>query len=86
MISSGSKRSVIREPAPAVGVRFAGSRMYVELADGREVGVPLAWFPRLAKAAAGPREHWEMIGGGFFLHWPDLDEDIAVAHLLGISD
>lgn len=46
----------------------------VDLADGRTITVPLAWFPRLA--------HWRLIGGGEGIHWPDLDEDIRVASLL----
>jgi hypothetical protein len=54
----------------------------VRLADGREVSVPLEWFPRLAVATPQARAHWRWIGGGVGMHWPDLDEDISIAGLL----
>ena len=86
MISSENRRQVIREPSPAVGIRFTDERLYVCLEDGREIGAPLVWFPRLLNASAAQREDWELIGDGLFVHWPEVDEDIAVAHLLGMSD
>ncbi len=54
----------------------------VELADGRTIAVPLAWFPRLAHAPAEERNSWRLIGGGRGIHWPAIDEDISVANLL----
>jgi hypothetical protein len=56
--------------------------MYVRLADGREIGVPLEWFPLLRDATPEQREHWRLIGGGVGIHWQDLDEDLSVARLL----
>jgi hypothetical protein len=53
-----------------------------ELADGRVISVPLAWFPRLLKATPTQRSHWELCGGGFGIHWPDVDEDLSVEGLL----
>lgn len=54
----------------------------VELADGRSISVPLAWYPRLAHATTDERRNWRLIGGGEGVHWPDLDEDISVEGLL----
>ena len=64
----------------ATTVRFDEHTMWVELTDGRTLGVPLAWFPRLLHAAPAEREHVELSRVG--LHWEDLDEDISVAGLL----
>jgi hypothetical protein len=54
----------------------------VELADGRQIVVPLARFPRLVAASAASRAHWQSLGDGEGIHWPDVDEDISVADLL----
>ena len=68
--------------ALAVKVSFDADNMWVELADGRQIGVPLAYFPRLAKATASQRKKYTISGGGIGLHWDDLDEDISVPALL----
>jgi hypothetical protein len=54
--------------------------MWVDLTDGRTLGVPLAWFPRLLKASKAKRARVRLSRTG--LHWEDLDEDISVAGLL----
>jgi len=54
----------------------------VELADGRTIAAPLAWYPRLAHGTVKERKTWRLIGGGRGIHWPDLDEDISVVNLL----
>jgi hypothetical protein len=64
----------------ATTVRFDEHTMWVELTDGRTLGVPLAWFPRLLHATPAQREQVELSRVG--LHWEDLDEDISVAGLL----
>jgi hypothetical protein len=56
--------------------------LVVDLADGRTITVPLAWFPRLAHGTPVERATWRFIGGGEGIHWPDLDEDISVESLL----
>jgi len=66
----------------ATDVEVTADRLTVELADGRSISVPLVWFPRLLKAAPSARIHWEIIGDGDGIHWPELDEDISVAGLL----
>lgn len=71
--------------AKAESVRFDPDVMWVELADGRILGVPLAWFPRLLRATAAQRAGVRISARG--LHWADLDEDISVAGLLqGLGD
>ena len=57
--------------------------VYMRLEDGRVIGAPLAWFPRLLAATSDQRAHWEIIPPGIGVSWPDVDEDISVASLLG---
>lgn len=54
----------------------------VDLADGRTISVPLAWYPRLLHGTTKERENWRFIGGNEGIHWPDLDEDISIENLL----
>jgi hypothetical protein len=68
--------------ALAAGVSFDADNMWVELTDGRRLGVPLAYFPRLAKATPAQRKKYVISGGGIGLHWDALDEDISVPALL----
>ena len=72
--------------AQATQVYFARERMYVRLSDGREISVPLEWFPRLCHATDEQRQDWELIGHGVGIHWEDIDEDISVAGLLGLPN
>jgi hypothetical protein len=73
--------------ARAVRVWFDADNLWVNLADGRQLAVPLAYFPRLLAATPEQREQFEISGGGTGLHWDDLDEDISVAGLLlGVGD
>jgi hypothetical protein len=68
-----------------MSVRFDEDSMWVALSDGRTLGVPLAWFPRLMNATPESRERVELSRIG--LHWDALDEDISVAGLLaGLGD
>lgn len=64
----------------AHSVSFDDDQMWVELSDGRTVGIPLAWFPRLLHATHEQRQTCRISGRG--LHWEALDEDISVAGLL----
>ena len=66
----------------AVKVWFTNDRMYILLTDGREIGVPLEWFPSLRNASPVQRENWRFIGKGSGIHWNDLDEDISIEGLL----
>ena len=71
----------------AIRVSFDADTMWVDLADGRRLGVPLAYFPRLLRATPAQRQRCVVSGGGTGLHWDSLDEDILVsALLLGAGD
>lgn len=59
----------------------------MELADGRRLAVPLAFYPRLLHATPAQREHYELSGGGRGIHWDEIDEALSVAGLLaGVPD
>ncbi len=75
-------RSFRPTSALAKAVSFGDEMMHVTLFDGRVIGVPLAWFPRLLEASPEQRERCQIGGGGVGLHWPDLDEELSVAGLL----
>jgi hypothetical protein len=79
--------STLVSDAQAKAVRFDADTMWIDLEDGRQLGVPIAYFPRLLHATPAQREKLTISGGGTGLHWEDLDEDISVPSLLaGIGD
>ena len=69
-------------PALARDVRFGKDTLIVDLVDGRTLTVPLDWYPRLAYGSHAERANWRLIGPGQGIHWPDLDEDLAIEDLL----
>ena len=73
---------VIERQARAQTVKVTDEELIVELDDGRTISVPLTWFPRLLHGTLAERENWRLIGDGEGIHWPELDEDIEVRHLL----
>ena len=66
----------------AVDVSFTATSLCFVLADGREISAPLEWFPRLRDATEAERNDWRFIGNGIGIHWPNIDEDIAVETLM----
>jgi hypothetical protein len=66
----------------AVEVTVTDDDLSVRLADGRRIVVPLAWYPRLFHASETERGHWELLGDGYAIEWPDLDEHIGIEGLL----
>jgi len=66
----------------ATAVRLTGDALVVDLADGRTVSAPLAWYPRLLQGSLAERAHHRFIGNGEGIHWPDLDEDISMENIL----
>ena len=66
----------------AVDVSCNSEKLHVELADGREIAVPLDWYPKLHDASPKDRNNWQLIGGGLGIHWESLDEDVSVESLL----
>lgn len=77
MASSGSNAG-----EQVAGVRFTKNRLIVDLRDGRTISAPLVWYPRLLHATAKQRANWKVAGGGFGIHWPDIDEDLSTEGLL----
>ena len=77
-----AKLAVELEEVLARSLSVQNDSLAVELADGRTISAPLAWFPRLAHATSAERANWRLIGAGSGIHWPDLDEDISIASLL----
>ena len=70
-------------PAPrATSVNISEDTLSVDLADGRTVSVPLAWYPRLLHSSAKDRQHWRLIGAGTGIHWPDIEEDVSIEGLI----
>ena len=74
--------SDIRPGERVKDVNFTEDSLSVDLVDGRTISVPLAWYPRLLHASADQRNNWELCGGGFGIHWPDIDEDLSTEGLL----
>ena len=63
-------------------VKLTEDTLSVTLMDGRVISVPLAWYPRLLNASNTQRENWKIAGGGYGIHWPDVDEDLSTEGLL----
>ncbi len=63
-------------------VHIDAERLSVDLMDGRSVSVPLAWYPRLFNATPEQREHWKIAGGGYGIHWSEIDEDLSAEGML----
>ncbi len=65
-----------------VGVAVTEDELKADLLDGRSITVPLAWYPRLLHATPEQRANWKIAGGGYGIHWPDVDEDLSAEGLL----
>lgn len=65
-----------------LNVLVTDDTLTVDLEDGRTLSVPIGWYPRLAYGTPAERSHFQIIGGGYGIHWPDLDEDIGIEGLL----
>lgn len=76
------KGSEIRPGERIKDVHFTDDTIAVDLIDGRTITVPLAWYPRLFDATPEQRRNWRVSGGGFGIHWPDVDEDLSTEGLL----
>jgi hypothetical protein len=77
-----SSSEIETREALATHVDVSDETLSVDLADGRSIAAPLAWYPRLVHASAEERGSWRLIGSGRGIHWPALDEDVSVANLL----
>jgi hypothetical protein len=74
--------SVVEANPLARDVAVSADELTISLVDGRRISVPLAWYPRLLHASADELAHWEILGNGVGIRWPDLDEDLSVAGIL----
>ena len=72
----------LEQDALAVSVQVGGGKLTVDLADGRTLSVPVAWFPRLLHGSPSECKNWRLLGDGYAIEWPDLDEHIGVEGLL----
>ena len=72
----------INKSKNAINIAFENSKMIVFLEDGRELSIPLEWFPRLRKATEEQLNKWRFIGKGEGIHWEEIDEDISIENLL----
>jgi len=80
---NGTLSVVVTLSLPRVtGVSVTDDTLSVDLEDGRTVAAPIGWYPRLAHGTPVERANFQIAGGGFGLHWPDLDEDIGVEGIL----
>ena len=79
--------STLTFEANATKIWFDKENMWVALTDGRQLSIPLVYFPRLLNATPDQRDNYELSGGGTGIHWEEIDEDISVPGLiLGYKD
>ena len=76
------KGSNVRADERVKDVHLTDDTLAVDLFDGRTIIVPLAWYPRLLDATPAQRRNWKVAGGGYGIHWPDIDEDLSTEGLL----
>jgi len=73
---------MVNKSTHATGIWFDDIKMHIILEDGRELSIPINWFPSLKDASRKQRDNWRLIGDGEGIHWEELDEDILVEGLL----
>lgn len=69
------------EPS-VIEVTFEDLQLSLDLADGRAIRIPLDWYPRLLHATQAEQRNWRLLGEGYAIEWPDLDEHIGIEGLL----
>ena len=74
--------STLTFEANATKIWFDKENMWVALTDGRQLSIPLVYFPRLLNATSEQRNNYELSGGGTGIHWEEIDEDISVPGLI----
>ncbi|HOI24436.1 MAG TPA: DUF2442 domain-containing protein [Caldisericia bacterium] len=75
----------IKSQATILDVFFDSDMMRIRLLDGKELSIPIMWFPKLRDAKPEQREKWRLIGRGIGIHWEELDEDISAESLLNLN-
>ncbi len=66
----------------ALDVMVTDKKLTIDLADGRTIVVPLVWYPRLTHGTPQERQNWQLLGDGYAIEWPDIDEHIGLEGLL----
>ena len=66
----------------AIAITITGKKLIVELEDGRTIAIPLEWYPRLLHGTVKERQNYQLLGDGYAIEWPDLDEHIGIEGLL----
>lgn len=66
----------------AIEVAVTDNKLIIELVDGRTLAIPLEWYPRLLHGTSVERQNWQLLGEGYVIEWPDLDEHIGIEGLL----
>ena len=80
---NGTPSAVVTLTLPRIlSVTVTDDTLSVDLEDGRTLAVPIGWYPRLAHASASQRANWQICGGGYGVHWPEIDEDLSTEGLL----
>lgn len=74
--------SIVNTDERVETVEYSADSLIVGLKDGRRISVPIEWYPRLARASESDLANWRISGGGYGIHWPDLDEDLSTEGLL----
>jgi hypothetical protein len=75
--------TLVLEMEPAISeAAVTDEKLALDLADGRSIRVPLSWYPRLFYASTSERQHFHLLGDGYAIEWPDLDEHIGIKGLL----
>jgi hypothetical protein len=78
-----NRATLVLENEPAASrVVVTNEELIVSLADGRTLSVPLAWYPRLLHGTVAERQNVHLLGDGYAMEWPDLDEHIGLEGLL----
>lgn len=72
----------IKPGEKVVDVEVTDDNLCVSLLDGRTITVPLVWYPTLLHATPEQRANWQIAGGGYGIHWPEIDEDLSTEGLL----
>ena len=74
--------SEVRPGERVKNVHVTEDTLVVDLADGRTIIAPLAWYPRLLDASSEQRRNWTLSSAGYGIHWAEIDEDLSTAGLL----
>jgi uncharacterized protein DUF2442 len=74
--------STLKPGERVADVSFTEDSLCVSLRDGRKISAPFTWYPKLLHATPGQRNNWKVAGGGYGIHWPDIDEDLSTEGLL----